>query len=1162
MRSCRGLYKRQLLQVKPWSDRPADLGAARAPRARDDARVALTDTREHRIAPVRDRLFALIDDRLPARARGRRARVRHAPTCGACRPAATTSPRSRRCSARSPRCSRSPRGRGTEPIAVRAYNPTREDDGYERARLGRRDQHRGPGRSSSTRCPPSLQARGVRVQRVLHPIVGVERDGDGRITAVLHPREASTRESVMHFDLDRRLAAGRARRDSRRACARCSTRSAARARLPRDDRPRAADERTSPARAPSPTPTTRSTRPSRSSTGCCRTTSSSSATASTRSATADRRHRRAPASACSPTRTPRRTPSRSRSTRCRRRARARDHGRPDDRLQDQPALARAQARADGLRRRPARRRPTARSSARRACSACSPPRPTPSRPPDAAAAPQAAPDAAPRGPDRGLARLQGRGDAVRLVPQGRAVHRADRRPAARGRDAALAAGRPDPADGPLRARRAQRVADRRAAALALRRRPAGAPARPLPAPLRDRLGRLAAPSSSRTSACRCTSPCTRRAAARSFVPRARARGHRARAHVGRPAARGLACAPRPGARTRARGALGAPLPRYYKASVEPALAVHDVECFERLETAGEPFVVGLQNAPAAADARRALQVGGKVELSEVMPTLEHLGLRVIEEVPTRLPAATRTPGSRTSACSAPTTAPLDLDAVGDARRRDCIAAVRRGDTESDTLNRLVVVAGLDWRQVDDPARLPQLPPADRLALHRALPERRAGRPTRRHRQADALLRAAPRPRARARRGRRAGAARGDPGRPRRGRLARPRPHPAQPARADRRDAAHERVPAEPRRDRVQAALGRRCRRSRSPRRVFEIYLYSLAMEGIHLRGGPVARGGLRWSDRMDFRTEVYGLMRAQLIKNAVIVPTGAKGGFYLPQPPAGRDELRPRSSASTCATSAGCSSLTDNLVDGEIVHPEGVRVLDEPGHLPRRRGRQGHRDVLGPRQRVAQDAASGSATRSPRAARPARPQGARDHRARGLGVGQAPLPRARDRPARDEFTVVGIGDMTRRRVRQRHAAAQQDPPRRRLRPPARVHRPGPRRGGSFDERRRLFELTSPRGTTTTARCLARRRVPAHGQASLSRGARGAGRSPTSAAARPSHPGDPARARRSAVERRHRHGRQGVGRVARTSRRTGPRRRSGSTPTSCGRASWGRAATSA
>ena len=65
-----------------------------------------------------------------------------------------------------------------------------------------------------------------------------------------------------------------------------------------------------------------------------------------------------------------------------------------------------------------------------------------------------------------------------------------------------------------------------------------------------------------------------------------------------------------------------------------------------------------------------------------------------------------------------------------------------------------------------------------------------------------------------------------------------------------------------------------------PRPLFEIFVYSARVEGVHLRGGKVARGGLRWSDRYeDYRTEVLGLVKAQQVKNAVIVPSGAKGGF-------------------------------------------------------------------------------------------------------------------------------------------------------------------------------------------------------------------------------------------------------------------------------------------
>jgi glutamate dehydrogenase len=81
-----------------------------------------------------------------------------------------------------------------------------------------------------------------------------------------------------------------------------------------------------------------------------------------------------------------------------------------------------------------------------------------------------------------------------------------------------------------------------------------------------------------------------------------------------------------------------------------------------------------------------------------------------------------------------------------------------------------------------------------------------------------------------------------------------------------------------------------------PRPRFEIFVYSPRAEGVHLRGGEVARGGIRWSDRReDFRTEVLGLMKAQMVKNAVIVPVGAKGGFVVNAP-------RPKGAARPCRT--------------------------------------------------------------------------------------------------------------------------------------------------------------------------------------------------------------------------------------------------------------------
>jgi glutamate dehydrogenase len=110
-----------------------------------------------------------------------------------------------------------------------------------------------------------------------------------------------------------------------------------------------------------------------------------------------------------------------------------------------------------------------------------------------------------------------------------------------------------------------------------------------------------------------------------------------------------------------------------------------------------------------------------------------------------------------------------------------------------------------------------------------------------------------------------------------------------------------------------------------PRPAFEIFVYSPRVEGVHLRGGSVARGGLRWSDRPeDFRTEVLGLMKAQTVKNAVIVPVGAKGGFVVKNPPPDRDALQADLIACYSTFIRGLLDVTDNLVGGQVVPPERV----------------------------------------------------------------------------------------------------------------------------------------------------------------------------------------------------------------------------------------------
>ena len=114
----------------------------------------------------------------------------------------------------------------------------------------------------------------------------------------------------------------------------------------------------------------------------------------------------------------------------------------------------------------------------------------------------------------------------------------------------------------------------------------------------------------------------------------------------------------------------------------------------------------------------------------------------------------------------------------------------------------------------------------------------------------------------------------------------------------------------------------------------EIWVYSPRVEGIHLRGGPIARGGLRWSDRRDdFRTEVLGLVKAQKVKNTVIVPTGAKGGFYpkLLPPTANRDAWSAEGTEAYRIYIRALLSITDNLaVDGTVLPPAGVMCHDAP----------------------------------------------------------------------------------------------------------------------------------------------------------------------------------------------------------------------------------------
>jgi len=115
-----------------------------------------------------------------------------------------------------------------------------------------------------------------------------------------------------------------------------------------------------------------------------------------------------------------------------------------------------------------------------------------------------------------------------------------------------------------------------------------------------------------------------------------------------------------------------------------------------------------------------------------------------------------------------------------------------------------------------------------------------------------------------------------------------------------------------------------------PRPAHEIFVYSPRTEGVHLRSGKVSRGGIRWSDRLDdYRSEVLGLMKAQRVKNSVIVPAGAKGGFVVRRLPVESENVRGEVVACYRTFISGLLDVTDNLVDGKVITPDRVVAHDD-----------------------------------------------------------------------------------------------------------------------------------------------------------------------------------------------------------------------------------------
>ncbi|MFC5948149.1 NAD-glutamate dehydrogenase [Pseudonocardia lutea] len=371
------------------------------------------------------------------------------------------------------------------------------------------------------------------------------------------------------------------------------------------------------------------------------------------------------------------------------------------------------------------------------------------------------------------------------------------------------------------------------------------------------------------------------------------------------------------------------IPDSYKAGVAPERAVEDLKRILGLAEGG--FDVRLHHEEG--ERRLAIYLDEPVSLTRILPVLQHLGVEVVDEHPSEFvrPDGRRCWlydfGLRIDASDAGDPADPALAGRDEAALdRDFCAAFRAtwgGEAEADRFSALVLHAGLHWREA---------------ALLRAYARysRQVGSTFGVQYMADTLL-AQP------------AVARGLV------KLFRARFDPAEDNRAKVTEEALTEVTALIDQvtgldaDRILrgflamivATLRTNWFRDRAftsfkidpaavpempaPRPRFEIFVYSPRMEGVHLRFGPVARGGLRWSDRpQDFRTEILGLVKAQMVKNAVIVPVGAKGGFVV------RAARPDPAEVEACYRLfiSGLLDLTDNLVRGETVPPPDVVCHD------------------------------------------------------------------------------------------------------------------------------------------------------------------------------------------------------------------------------------------
>ncbi|WP_369259547.1 NAD-glutamate dehydrogenase [Geodermatophilus amargosae] len=368
-------------------------------------------------------------------------------------------------------------------------------------------------------------------------------------------------------------------------------------------------------------------------------------------------------------------------------------------------------------------------------------------------------------------------------------------------------------------------------------------------------------------------------------------------------------------------------PAAYQEDFPATTAVEDLA---RLDALG-PGELGLRlrrprGAGAAEPRLTVYRVGERLLLSDVLPVLQHMGVDVVDERPYEIDRIGAPPAWIYDFGLTAPGGELPFPGSLPERFTEAVAAVWRGEAEDDGLGALVLLAGLNWRQVTVVRAYVQwlrqagLPFGQRyvettLAAHpdvvarlvalfetRFSPDRESGRARRQEDLAASLREAI--------------------------------------GRVDTLDA-----------DRVLTSLLAAVTATQrttyyaggplaikldphavpdlpEPRPAREVFVSSPRVMGVHLRFGAVARGGLRWSDRReDLRTEVLGLVKAQMVKNTVIVPTGAKGGFVVRTPPpegASREEVQAEGQACYRLFIGALLSLTDDVIGGEVVPPPRV----------------------------------------------------------------------------------------------------------------------------------------------------------------------------------------------------------------------------------------------